>query len=125
MEDTVKIKEEVIEVAHLLEEHKADNTVVMDVSEICSFTDYFVITTVRSQAHLRGILKYLNDYLDTHNIHSLNSSKNRTASETQSWLLIDCGTFIIHLMEKDARQFYELEKLWFKGKVLYQSSKES
>jgi ribosome-associated protein len=125
MEDIVKIKHEVIEIARLLDEHKAEDTVVLDLKELCSFSDFFIITTVRSQAHLRGLLMNLNDYLNKHNIESLNSSKNRTAADTQSWLLIDCGSFIIHLMEKEAREFYELEKLWFKSEVLYQSSKLS
>jgi ribosomal silencing factor RsfS len=40
-------------------------------------------------------------------------------------VLIDCSSFVIHLMEQDKREFYELEKLWFSGKRLYESSGSS
>lgn len=116
MENPAKNKETAIEIAKLLKEHKCENTIVLYIGDICSWTDYFVITTVRSQVHIHGLLKYLNEFFNDHNIIQLNHRKN--IKET-GWILLDCGDIIIHLMEKEQRLFYELERLWFRGTVLY------
>jgi ribosome-associated protein len=116
MENPVNNKDIAVKIGKLLTEHKCENTIVLSIGDICSWTDYFVITTVRSHAHLRGLLKYLDEFFHTHDIVQINHRKN--IKET-GWILLDCGNYIIHLMEKEQREFYELERLWFKGTKLY------
>ena len=115
MEHTVNDEKLVIEIANLLDEYKAEDTIALNVSEMSNWTDYFIICTVRSQTHLRSLFDRLKEYLDKHNVKPLNSQKK---TGDQTWVLIDCGTFIIHLMEKEKREFYELEKLWFRSSSL-------
>jgi ribosome-associated protein len=43
---------------------------------------------------------------------------NKKSPDGDDWNLIDIGTVVVHLMSQDARNFYELEKLWHKGEVL-------
>jgi ribosome-associated protein len=43
---------------------------------------------------------------------------NKKSPDGDDWSLIDIGTVVVHLMSQDARNFYELEKLWHKGEVL-------
>lgn len=117
MADTAK--NNVIEVARLLEEHRAEDIVALDIGKMSAWTDYFVIATVRSQAHLQGLLRWLNEYFAEADIQPLNRHKNIT---DRGWVLIDCGDFIVHLMEKEQRDFYELEKLWFNSDLIYHSS---
>ncbi|MBN2535594.1 MAG: ribosome silencing factor [Spirochaetales bacterium] len=116
MESPVNNKDIVIKIGELLKEHKCENTIVLYVGDICSWTDYFVLTTVRSHVHMHGLMKYLNEFFATHHIIQLNHRKNM--NET-GWILLDCGDIIIHLMEKEQREFYELERLWFKGTIIY------
>jgi ribosomal silencing factor RsfS len=40
----------------------------------------------------------------------------------EGWILLDCGRFVIHLMDQEHRAFYELEKLWFRSQALYSSN---
>ena len=80
------------------------------------WTDFFIISTVRSQAHIRGLLRRLREFFDRNNIVQLNHRKN---SKETGWILLDCGDIIIHLMEKEQRIFYELERLWFNSTILY------
>ena len=115
-------RETVMEVAGLLEEHLGEDTVVLHVGNLCSWTDYFVITTVRSQTHLHSLLQRLHRHLKARDISTRGSVKNPSEG---GWVLVDCGSFVIHLMDHERRDFYELEKLWFNSERLYQSSGSS
>jgi len=120
MEDTAKI-ELIKNTALEIEEHKAKDVVAIDLKEQNSWTDYFIIATVSSQGHMKGLLRNLRGFLNENNIEFKNKYKN---IDDYSWLFIDCGFMVIHLMDEETRQFYDLEKLWFNGKTVY-SSKSS
>ena len=66
MESTSRRTEEIIGIARLLEEHRGEETMVLDLRNMSSWTDYFVITTARSGAHLGGLVRSLYDYLGEH-----------------------------------------------------------
>ena len=99
-------------IASILAEHKAEDVVVMDLKDISGWTDYFVIATCSSSAHLRGLSRSVDEYLASEKIWSLNKP---IAKQDDSWLLHDLGDIVVHIMNKEARSFYELEKLWFKA----------
>jgi ribosome-associated protein len=122
MEDTASARERAREVARLLEDHKGEDTVLLDLRAATTLTDYFVITTARSSAHLSGLLKELSRYFAAAGIHPLNRHKRIS---DRGWLLVDCGDFVIHLMEKEQREFYSLERLWFRAERIPYSSKSS
>ena len=109
-----------IAVAKLLVEHQAEETVVLDVSRTSGWTDYFVIATTRSHAHLRGVLRRLDTAL-----HRLGAGPGRAgrslrrAPDESGWVLVDLGGVVIHLMMEEQRRFYELERLWFHSPVVY------
>jgi ribosome-associated protein len=120
MEDTVK-NNIVKNTAAVLEEHKAREVTAIDLKEQNSWTDYFIIATVNSQGHMRGVLRSLRAYLNENNVEFKNKYKN---VDDYSWLFVDCGFMVIHLMNEETREFYDLENLWFNGKTVY-SSKSS
>ena len=118
MDDTASDKSQVLTLARILEEYKAEDTVVLDVRGMSSWTDYFLICTVRSQIHMKGLVEHILEFIQARKIRPLNPVKN---SSDQGWMLIDCGVFVVHLMVKEKREFYELEKLWFGSELLYKS----
>lgn len=117
MEDTVK--NNVLNIAKLLEEHRGEQVTALYIGEMSDWTDYFIITTVRSAAHLKGLLRLLKEALSERSITPLRSTK--THSRETGWVLVDCGRFVIHLMDQEHRDFYELEKLWFNNELIYSS----
>ncbi len=121
MEDTVKIKL-ALNLSSMIDDHKGADTVVIDISKQNSWTDYFIITTISSIGHLKGLIKHINTFIAENNLTNYHKHKQIT---DEKWVLIDCGFMIIHLMNKEAREFYDLEKLWFSGDILNQSSKSS
>jgi len=117
MEDTART--DALAVARLLEEHRGEDVVVLDVGEAAGWTDYFVIATVASAARRRGVLRAVAAYLEARDIPRLN---RRQHTEEEGWILLDCGRLVIHLMDPECRAFYELEKLWFRSQALYSSN---
>ncbi|MDY6398267.1 MAG: RsfS/YbeB/iojap family protein, partial [Treponema sp.] len=56
-------QEEALEIAKILEDSKAEDVSVIDVSELNSWTDFFVIATIHSSAHWQGLAKQIKDYV--------------------------------------------------------------
>ena len=115
-------REAALQAARLIADHKGEDTVVLNISNVSSIADFFIITTARSSAHLAGLLRELTVHFHEWNIRPLNRHKSR---QENGWLLLDCGDFVIHLMEKEQREFYDLERLWFKAERVPYWSKSS
>ncbi len=109
-------KENALEIAQILEDGKGEDVRVIDVSELNSWTDFFVICTIHSSAHWQGLAKQIKDYVKDSDMQI--HVTHRKSPDGDDWNLIDIGSVVVHLMSKDAREFYELEKLWHAGKVL-------
>lgn len=109
-------------VARLLDDHKAGSTVVLDLADVSPVADFFVIATARSSAHLAGLARELETLLDGLGVRPLNARRRAAAA---GWLLVDCGDVVVHLMERELREFYDLERLWFRARTVPYSSKSS
>src|SRR4051812_18115644 len=87
---------------------KALDIVVLDLREVASFTDYFVIT---SGTNIRQVQAIADDVVE-----QLKKQGTRAARvegyKTAEWVLVDYGDFIVHVFEDKARRFYDLERLW-------------
>ena len=98
--------------ARLLAEHRAEDVLVLDLGEIAGWTDFFVLATSTSSVHLRGLSRHVEDFASQNRIDSLNKPN---PGEDQTWVLHDFGDIVVHIMGREARAFYELEKLWHKA----------
>ncbi len=93
----------------LADNKKAENIVVLDVRELSSITDYFVIATGTSEPHLRAIVDEISDTLALdHNL----KPRARDGSLPTAWVVLDYFDVIVHVMRPDIRQHYNLEGLW-------------
>ncbi len=104
--------EAALALATLLADHNGENVIVLDVSIQAGWTDRFVIATATSSAHLRGLVRFIDEETIRLGLHRL--SRNSLADDDE-WLLIDLGDVVVHVMTEHARTFYELEKLWFQS----------
>lgn len=111
MEKNAKTREAAISLGKLIAEHKGVNVVVLDVTGKNSWSDYFVIATVTSSAHSRGLQKHVHEALPELGL-AIRPTK-RKMPDGDEWTLVDLGDVIVHLMTETARSFYDLEKLWF------------
>jgi ribosome-associated protein len=87
---------------------KGENLVVLDLRGISSFTDYFVIMHGNSARQNLALNENIEKDLKKEKIMPL-SVEGRKLAE---WILMDYGSFIIHVFSEKAREYYSLEKLW-------------
>jgi ribosome-associated protein len=87
---------------------------LLDIRQLADFADYFVICTGTSDRMLRALTEGVADKLR----QELNL-RGRVEGEPQDgWMLIDYGDIVIHLFSPDRRDYYHLEELWGRGKVI-------
>ena len=110
------IKEKALDIAQLMEDYKGEEVRVIDVSQLNSWTDFFVIVTINSSAHWKGLYKHVKDYIKENDMELC--VPNRKIPDGDDWNLIDIGPVVVHLMSREAREFYNLEKLWQAGENL-------
>ncbi len=87
---------------------KGEELIVLDLRGISSFTDYFIITHGNSQRQNLALHESIELQLKKADIRPLSVE----GKEHSEWILMDYGSFIIHIFSKKAREYYSLEKLW-------------
>ena len=89
-------------------DHKAINLVILEVRNISSFTDYFLICSGSSDRQVQAIASHIEEELAKKGI-SLIGQEGKTEGR---WVLLDCGDVVIHVFYQPTREFYDLERLW-------------
>jgi ribosome-associated protein len=89
-------------------EKKALDLTVLDLREIASFTDYFVIATGTNKRQVQAISDEIVEQLKRNGTRAARVEGYQTAE----WILVDYGDFVVHVFESKARHFYDLERLW-------------
>jgi ribosome-associated protein len=107
-------REAAFALARLLAEHKGGEVLILDLAVQAGWTDFFVIATATSGAHIRGLARFVDETLPALGLSRLNRA---SFSEDDEWILADLGTIVVHLMTERTRAFYELEKLWFQAEA--------
>ncbi|HVQ83086.1 MAG: ribosome silencing factor [Pseudolabrys sp.] len=101
-------KETLRSVLARLEDMKAEDSVVIDLTDKSSIGDYMVVTTGRSQRHVSAVADHL-----VKDIEAAGNSRVRIEGMRQGdWVLIDAGDVIVHVFRSEVRAFYNLEKMW-------------
>ncbi len=101
-------------VVEALADRKAVDIVVLDLRGLCAATDYFVIASGTSDAHVRGMADHLVAALAPrgvapHHVEGLAQGR---------WVLLDYVDFVVHVFHPELREFYQLERLWSDAPVV-------
>ncbi|KAI7831994.1 hypothetical protein BX661DRAFT_179620 [Kickxella alabastrina] len=96
-------------------EMDTENVVVMDVSDRCEWTARMVIAEAKSTRHMRAMsesmLRAIKDRSRAKGMQ-VPAMINVDGRESEDWMVVDLGSFVVHLMTAEARKTYNLEKLW-------------
>ena len=101
-------KEIACEVTKALDAKKGQNIKLLKIDRISSLADYFLICTGTSNTHVKTLCDYAEYTLDQLGEPML----SREGHHGNAWELLDYGTIVVHVFTEEARQFYDLERLW-------------
>jgi ribosome-associated protein len=91
------------------DDKKAVSLIGLDLREVASFTEFFVIASGTNQRQVQAIADEINEKLKKQLRRRPIRVEGYNAGE---WVLLDYGDFVIHLFDEKAREFYDLERLW-------------
>ncbi|GAA6734904.1 ribosome silencing factor [Thermus oshimai] len=95
------------QVKDLLLEKKAQNVVALDLRAVSQSLDYFVLATATSTPHLQALERHLVEKLEEEHLRP-----RPTEGQSPRWVVLDYGEVVVHLMTREAREFYDLEGFW-------------
>ncbi|WP_297322472.1 ribosome silencing factor [uncultured Bartonella sp.] len=102
------VQEKLDRVVSSLEESKGEDIRTIDLRGRSPLADFMVIASGRSQRHVSALADHLLTAMKVKNAGNI-----RVEGLTEgNWVLIDCGDIIVHLFRPEAREFYNLEKIW-------------
>ncbi|NKC00077.1 MAG: ribosome silencing factor [Pseudomonadales bacterium] len=91
-----------------LEDLKGQDILSLDVSELTSITDFMVIVSGTSNRHVKALVNEVVEAAKAFGQPPLGVE----GRESMEWVLLDVGDVLVHVMQKEAREFYDLERLW-------------
>ena len=94
--------------AHAAADALGEDLVAIDVTGTLPFSDVFLIVTADNPRHLRGVKSGIEDDVYA----ALGRSPRVEGNEASEWLLLDYGDVAVHIFQREARDFYALDKLW-------------
>lgn len=97
-----------------LEDKKAEDIIILDISETAPLADYFVICSGSSHRMLNALMASVKEKVKK-DYQILTKQEGVPAD---GWLLADFGDIVLHIFSPEQRQYYQLEKLWSDGKVV-------
>lgn len=97
-----------------LEDKKAEDITVIDIREVSSIADYFIIANGMNQNQLTAMQDAVDEAMYKMGLHARQTEGNQNST----WILIDYNDIIVHLFSKEDRLFYDLERIWKDGKII-------
>jgi ribosome-associated protein len=111
MEQALEIANRAIKVAL---DKQASDIVLLDTREVCSFVDYFIICSGESERQIEAIRQAIDKTLKEETL----ASYRFEGTANSGWVLLDCGDVIIHIFAPFEREYYQLDSLWDKARIL-------
>ena len=112
--------ERVQKIAQALYDKKAKNIVALNIADITSLGDYFIICSCTSSTQLRACTDEVEEKMSEIGIEPT----HKEGYNGGTWILMDYGDIIVHIFSKEDRLFYDLERIWKDGKEISEEELE-
>lgn len=97
-----------------LEDKKAEDIHVIDIGEVSSIADYFIIASGNSRNQVQALIDSVDEKLGRAGFEK----KQTEGYDTANWVLMDYGDVIVHVFDQENRLLFDLEKIWTHGKAI-------
>ena len=104
----IEARKMALDIAKLLDEKKAMDVAVIDISPKASFADYFVMASAGSERQLDALVDNVEDALEPQKIFP----KSVEGKRSSGWILMDYGDVVINVMTVEMREKYNIERIW-------------
>lgn len=102
------------EIAKVLDEKKAEKIVAIETEEVTIVSDVFVIANGTSNTHTKSLA----DEVEYEINKRLGIDPEHIEGRASGWILLDYGTVLVHIFDRESREYYNLERLWTDAKTL-------
>ena len=97
-----------------LEDKKAEDIKIIDISEVSVIADYFIIAGGSNRSQIQALCDNVDEQLTRAGF----PPKQKEGYDTANWILLDFGDVIVHIFDKENRLLYDLERIWRDGKQI-------
>jgi ribosome-associated protein len=97
-----------------LEDKKALDIKILDISDISTIADYFIIASGSNRNQVQAMADSVDETLG----RAGHEVKNTEGYQNANWILMDFGDIIVHLFDEENRLFYDIERIWRDGKLV-------
>ncbi|MDR1001873.1 MAG: ribosome silencing factor [Oscillospiraceae bacterium] len=101
-------RELAVKIAKIMDLKKAQDLSVLQVSDVTSIADYFVVATGNSSTQVKAFCDEIEFKLKQEDIHV----KHIEGHDSRSWIVMDYYSVIVHIFDPEAKAYYDLERLW-------------
>lgn len=101
-------KERAVQIARILDEKKALDIKVLHIGDLTSIGDYFIVATGTSTTQVKALSDEVDRVLSSEGLEP----KRIEGFQGAGWILMDYYDVIVHIFQKETREFYQLERLW-------------
>ncbi len=112
--DITRSKEMVKLAVAALEDKKAEDVKVIDITEVSVLADYFVIASGTNKNQVQALVDNVEEALGRAGYES----RQVEGYQTANWILLDYGDIIVHIFDSENRLFYDLERIWRDGRTV-------
>ncbi len=103
----MKYEELIKNIVKALDEKKAEDIKIIETSELTIVADSFIVASGTSSTHVKALAGEVEDALS-----KLGIDPEHVEGRATGWILIDYGTAVVHIFDKQSREYYNIERLW-------------